>query len=482
MDLDHLAGAVVVARWSGTDPAAAAALVADEHLAGVILMGDNIARDEAGLVRLDQVRAVSAAVQDAAARDGRPWPAVVSVDQEGGRVARIGAPVTELPPLMALGAAGEDLRTRAAARASGHELRSLGLTTVFAPDADVTIGPADPTIGSRSASDDPVLVGRTVTAALQGYDLAGITAVAKHFPGHGAVTTDSHVALPVQGASAQQLADRELPPFAAAVAAGVSAVMVAHLDVRAWDPGVPTSLSPHAYAVLRDDLGFDGVAVTDALDMAAVADRYDSAGAAGTAIAAGADLLLMPVDAGEARAGLVRAVGEGRLDEARLREAATRVGAMQLAQQRAAAEVPARPEDAGAYAAVSRATSAAAVTVVDGPCSGPLVGASVDVSGGTATDRARFADAARAAGLGTGSGTRVRLLGGGEPGSGDVVVALDAPHALGGSRAGTARVALFGRTPGAFAALVDVLTGAAPAPGHLPVAVQGLPPGAGCPR
>jgi len=343
----------------------------------------------------------------------------------------------------------------------------------FAPVADVTAGPSDPTIGVRSPGNRPRLVARIATAQADGITAAGVVPVLKHFPGHGSVPADSHLELPVEAATLEELRRRDLVPFAHAVAAGAPVVMVAHIDVRDVDPGVPSSLSREVVTgLLRDDLGFEGVVVTDALGMAAVADRYSSAESAVAALGAGVDLLLMPPDVRAARDGILAAVRTGELDRSRLRQAARRVVALQLYQSRL---VPGRPDLAvvGSSDEVSRALSAAAVTLVSGRCDGPLVGESIQVVGGSETDRSRLLDAAARAGLATGAGDRVVLLGTSASwGSGDVVVALDVPYGLGRSAATSARLALFGRTPQAFDALVDVLTGRAQASGTLPVTLQ----------
>ena len=473
---EQLAGGVLVPRYDGTDPATPAALVRELHLAGVIVMGDNVADAE-------QVAATAAAVQQAATDDGRTWPAVVSVDQEGGVVARLKSPVaTDFPTFMSAGAAIAGGRARGdeagsgsvvaeATTSTGLQLRGLGFTWVFAPDADVTIGPQDPTIGSRSPSDDPGLVASAVTFATQGYGAAGIVAVAKHYPGHGSVPADSHETLPVQPATIDELRTRDLPPFQAAARAGVPAVMMSHIAADAFDPGIPASLSPKAYASLRADAGFEGLAVTDAQDMGAITSEYGSGGAAVTALAAGADVLLMPLDLRAAHTAVVTALGDGSLPRERVEDAAAKVVAVQTWQARVAGEVPV-PDDATARAdAASLALSAAAVTVVDGGCTGGYAPDGFVVAGGTDADRARLGSAAERAGVRTGSGPTVRLLGGSGGGSGDVVVSLDTPYALEGSRGGTATLALFGRTDAAFDALVAVLTGATAPQGALPVSI-----------
>ncbi|MCH1868334.1 glycoside hydrolase family 3 N-terminal domain-containing protein [Nocardioides sp. CFH 31398] len=348
MDDDELAGQVIVGRYAGTDPAEPAALVDDLHLAGVSVTNGNV-------LDAEQVRATTAAVAEAAA--DRPYPPVIGIDQEGGTVSHLGDVGTRFPAFADAGravagdlpdpATGEGGGTagrsavRAAARATGLELRSLGFTWVWAPVADVTIGSADPTIGSRSASSDPEVAGRTAATALTGYRAAAVVSTTKHFPGHGAVTADSHEVLPELPGSLDDLAATELPPFATAVDRGAPAVMMGHLDVPALDPGVPASLSPAAYALLRDDLGFEGVAITDSLGMGAVAGQDRPAV---QALAAGADLLLMPVDTRVTHQVVVDALASGDLGRERVEEAATPVVALQLWQQRWAADNPV-PDD-----------------------------------------------------------------------------------------------------------------------------------------
>jgi len=462
MSTEELAGQVIVARYGGR--AAPVDLVNRYHLGGVIVMGENV-------VSPDQVSEMVADLQSGV---DRPYPLVVTVDQEGGRVARVPEPATEFPSLMTLGAARDPELVKRVTRASGLELRAMGFTMVFAPDADVTSGPDDPTIGSRSASSDPDLVAQIVRGAVDGYTEAGIVAVAKHFPGHGSVPADSHVELPVQSASLEELGKRDLVPFRSAIEGGVPAVMVAHLNVEAVDPGVPSSVSRAVVDLLRDDLGFDGVIVTDAQDMAGLTATYGAGDAAVRSLEAGVDMVLMPADVATAHAGIVAAVESGRLDARRLAEAATRIVALAIHQ--AGAGSSPGVEVIGSHSDESYAASLAGMSVVEGPCEGRLVGDSIQVTGGTATDRGRMVEAAEAAGLAVGSGEVVRLLGAlpPNPGSGDVVVSLDTPYALAKSTATTAKIALYGRTPDAFRALVDVLTGAASAGGRLPVDVPGV--------
>ena len=341
----QLAGQVIVGRWQGTDPATAASMVADLHLAGVQLTGGNII-DEA------QVRATNQAVTAAFATSGRDFPPIIGVDQEGGQVAHLSGVTTDLPAFATAGAAASTgpegaASVRAAMAAAAMELRDLGFTWVFAPVADVTIGSADPTIGSRSPSSDPQVAAATSVAAVQGYNDAAIASTIKHFPGHGAATEDSHQTLPVLTASMAELQARDLPPFTAGIDAGAPAVMIGHLDVSAIAPGVPTSLAPQTYSLLRNDLGFDGVAITDSLGMGGVMSRPSPSV---DALAAGADLLLMPADTRLAHAQVTQAIESGAVPRARAEEAAARVVALQRWQQRAATETPV-PADAAAQAA-----------------------------------------------------------------------------------------------------------------------------------
>lgn len=527
--LPDLAGQLIVASWSGTR--APVRMVHDLHLGGVIAFDANV--ESAG-----QVRAVNRAL--ARSERKRGWPLFLGVDQEGGVVERLRGVVTRFPTFMSTGAAGDADLTRRAYAASGAELRGLGFTVDFAPDADVTSGPGDPTIGSRSASSDPALVAEHVVAAAGGFSSAGVLPVVKHFPGHGSVPADSHVTLPVQTKTLRQLERSDLVPFREAVRAGLPAVMVGHLDVRAVDRGVPSSLSrPVVTGLLRDDLGFGGLVVTDALDMAGVTRGRDAGRAAVQAVRAGADVLLMPPSPALARTALVRAVRSGALPRRRLEQAAARQVALLTHLRNGGGATGGATEGAaegaaggatGAARAASRELSAAAVTVTDGACTGPLVGASVHPYGDSGAVAA-FTAAARRAGLEVllrrspparlvrahprperrrhegrqhyrerrrewrraevrrerrlarwtaqedarlAVGTSVGFTGYHDaPVDGEVAVATDSPWVLGQVAAPT-RIATYGDTPAAMDVLVEVLRGEAAAPGRLPVTVPGV--------
>jgi beta-N-acetylhexosaminidase len=461
-----LAGQVIVAAYKGTAPPVS--LVGRYHLGGVIVQGANIAG-------VPELRTAIRRLQAAAPSQ---WPLVVATDQEGGVVERVGAPMTSFPAFMSFGAARDPDLARAAARAAGEELRSVGFTMVFAPDADVTIGPADPTIGSRSAGGRAREVATEVVAATRGYRDSGIVPVLKHFPGHGSVTTDTHQALAVQPRSLAVLAHRDFVPFGAAVRAGAEAVMVGHIALSAVDPGVPADLSAPDIGLLRSRLGFEGLVSTDALNMGAISDTMSSGEAAVAALRAGADLLLMPADVGAAHAAIVAALRDGTLPHSRVVDAATRIAALMLHEQQRA--VPGRSV-VGSHARLSQQVSAEALTVVSGSCAGPYVGDTVTPEGSSAAVAA-FAQAARAAGLAVGpGGTTVALLGyGAGPANADIVVSLDTPYVLAASTASVARFALYGADSEAMAALVAVLAGHATARGRLPVSVQGLDQQSSC--
>ena len=481
MSLEQQAGQVLLPFYPGLDHERRAADIERLHLAGSIIMGDNVPKTSGGQVDTGAMSAVIQRLQSAATADGRSWPGIIGVDQEGGAVARLRAPLTEWPAPMSYGAAGSGPLAHDAGRAMGSELAALGFNVDFAPTADVTMGPSDPAIGARSMSGSADTAAELGVAFSRGLLASGMLPAAKHFPGHGSVNVDSHAGLPVQPAGLDQLRGRDLVPFQAAVDAGLPMVMAGHIAVPALEPGVPASVSKAAYAELRG-MGFRGVAVTDALNMAAVKDRFPHDSAAPLALAAGADLLLMPADVGAAHTAITSAVRNGTLAPGRLAEAAQRVATMMIWRGRTGAPAGSAPANG---AELSRRVSAAAVTVLAGPCSGPMVPGSVRVTGGTEGDRLKFEAAARGAGIGIGQGPLVSLIGHGKAPAGpdaaaaDIAVTLDAPWALAESAA-PAKIALYGRSQGAFDALAALLAGTAAAPGKLPVAVGTQNPGTGC--
>lgn len=469
MSLEDLAGQLIIARSFSNE--SSLELVRDKHFAGVMVTGQQIL-DVTTTDPLEQVKSFNQELQDAG-RD-RGFPVMVPIDQEGGLVARLTDPLTTFPTFMSAGAAitghGDDGASVVtdAARASGAELRAAGYNTVFAPDGDITIGPADPIIGSRSAGSDPKVVAQAVVAAVAGYSQAGMISAVKHFPGHN-VSTDSHKGLPVLDSDRDRLRNHDLVPFAAAVAEAAPGIMTGHLDVPLIDSGVPASMSRKVITTgLRKNLGFDGLVISDSLGMGAVMQRYPGGQAAVQAIKAGSDLALMPADNDQAYDAMLVALKSGDLPEKQARESAARTIAYLLHSQ-SSTELPGEP---GANADTSQAISAMAATIVAHPCPVPKITAVAP--SGSPDAVAAFRVAAQEGGLALGSGTSVAFLGPGmSAASADIVVSTDTPYGLARSSAPT-KIALYGRDAPAMRALVKVLLGDARALGKLPVDI-GLP-------
>jgi beta-N-acetylhexosaminidase len=259
----------------------------------------------------DQVAELVRELQSLARDRGQELPLLVGVDQEGGRVARLREPWTLWPPMGALGRTGSEDLARRVGRALALELRSCGIRYDFAPVVDVDTNPLNAVIGDRALGDDPELVGRLGAALIDGLQAEGVAACAKHFPGHGDTTLDSHLDLPTVDHALSRLEDVELRPFRRAIDAGVATVMTAHILVRELDDRLPASLSPGVTTgLLRRRLAFSGVIVSDDLDMKAISGRWRPGEAAVLCAKAGCDLLLSCRDhhaQAEAVEGLVRA-------------------------------------------------------------------------------------------------------------------------------------------------------------------------------
>lgn len=237
---------------------------------------------------------------------------------------------TLLPPNMGLGAAalgGDSSLTYEAGRLTAQEGRALGVHLAYAPVLDVNNNPANPVINTRSYGEDPRLVARLGAAFVRGLQDGGMIATAKHFPGHGDTDVNSHLALPVVGASRARLDSVELVPFRAAVAAGAGAVMTFHGAVPALDStGVPGTLSPPVLTgLLRQQLGFHGLVISDAMDMRGVLDKYGAVEATKRAVAAGADVLIQPDSVGQTIDAIVAGIREGRYTEARIDASVRRI-------------------------------------------------------------------------------------------------------------------------------------------------------------
>ena len=306
---DVAAGQVLIGGTYGVELSrATASRVEAGHLGGLILMGRNIESPA-------QVRTMLSHATRAAA-GGLP-PPLLGVDQEGGRVARLKAPILQLPPARTLGSRDDEQLTRRAYQTLGRQLAALGFTVDFAPVLDVDDGPEREVIGDRSFSGEPDVASRHGAAAVAGLLAAGLCPCGKHFPGHGVTACDSHASLPVVDKSLAELGARELRPFAAAIASGLPMVMPAHVVYRGVDAEHPATFSRALLVdVLRKELGFEGVVITDDLKMGAVVDAGGAVDVAREAMMAGADLLLCCHDES-----LQEAIREALADEARRSDA-----------------------------------------------------------------------------------------------------------------------------------------------------------------
>jgi beta-N-acetylhexosaminidase len=280
-----------------------------------------------------QVRQLTATLQAAARQAGLPR-LLIAADQEGGQLMAIGEGATSLPGNMALGAAGSPQLAQRAGEVLGRELAAMGVNVDYAPCADVNVNPQNPVVGVRSFGGDPRRVAELTAAMVSGIQSTGVAATAKHFPGHGDTSSDSHRALPVLTHNAERLRSVELPPFRAAIGAGVRLVMTAHLALPALTArdDLPATLSPVILkGLLRAELGFDGVIVTDAMDMQAIRQGTALGEQAVAAACAGADLLLLGGDADDHRrvhTSLARALREGAIDRNELDASVERVLAL----------------------------------------------------------------------------------------------------------------------------------------------------------
>jgi beta-N-acetylhexosaminidase len=333
--LGRLAEAILIPPFPGLSAPRWMLDALGRGLAGVTLFGQNISAP-------DQVSALTAMLRSAAPGDDP----VIAIDEEGGDVTRVAyADGSPYPGNAALGAVDDVALTQAVYRAIGADLAALGINFDLAPCADV-LGTADsPAVGTRSFGSDTGLVSRHTAAAVAGLQGACVAACTKHFPGHGRTGTDSHEAIATIEGGLADLRLVDLPPFEAAIRAGTLAIMPSHLRVPELTGDLPATVSAAAITgLLRGELGFTGVIVSDALEMRATRDTFGIPGAAVLAVAAGTDLLCLGRDGSEAdylavRDALVAAVRDGALDGERLEEAADRVARLRggLARTRLAA-------------------------------------------------------------------------------------------------------------------------------------------------
>ncbi|MGH9210490.1 MAG: glycoside hydrolase family 3 protein [Acidimicrobiales bacterium] len=275
-----------------------------------------------------QIARLSNGLQSASVDGHSGVPLVVSIDQEGGIVFRLPTPPsTALPGNMALGATRSTADALRSAEIIGRELDVLGITQNYAPVADVNVNPENPVIGVRSFGSNPELASGLVDAVVRGHRRSRVASAAKHFPGHGDTDVDSHFGLPLITHTRAELDAIDLPPFRAAIAAGVDTIMTAHIVVPALDDsGVPATMSPNIVTgLLRDELGFEGLVVTDALDMQGASEQFPPDVAPVEALKAGADMLVLAPQMDVAFAAVLDTVRRGDVSEERLDESVARI-------------------------------------------------------------------------------------------------------------------------------------------------------------
>lgn len=464
---DELAGSLIIGTWSGTDTQTGVNLLKNNNLGGVIIMADNLPENPTP----EQVKGVTEAINGARSKG---QPVSIGVDQEGGPVSRLSTGALPFPPLMALAATQDPELTQTATKVQGQNLTDLGFTIDFAPDADVTTGEKDVAINVRSAGDDHKAAAEVVAQAATGYHLGGVASSAKHFPGHGRLHVDSHESLPVSKKSIKELEDTDLLPFKSAVKAGVPMVMMGHIGLPDAKT-TPATLNKKAYKSLRDTLDFDGVIITDALNMKAVSQDL-SGGETVKALSAGADLALMPPDSAAAQQAVVKAMKDGDLKKADLQKKAERVVAMQLA---TAETQKAITDDSGGGDSGSAGSedpqevltdvAEKSLTVLKGECAFEGTD-SISIVGGAEKEKTALTAAAKDAGLKVGSGgTSVSLS---PDTSAEVAVGTAAPWTMRNTSAQSA-VTAYDSNPNALKAVAKWLKGDLTASGKLPVDYDG---------
>ncbi|MDQ7851021.1 MAG: beta-N-acetylhexosaminidase [Armatimonadota bacterium] len=470
-------------------------LVREGRIGGVILFDKNVRSP-------DQVRALTADLQSLAASAGLP-SLLVTVDQEGGAVNRLRNGVTVFPSPMAVAATGRAEDADAAGRITARELRAVGITVNHAPVLDVNSAPANPVIGARAFGDDPEQVALLGTAYATAASGEGVLLTPKHFPGHGATADDSHLGLPVIRKDRAALEREDLLPFVRVLRAGAPAVMVGHLMVPALDPDFPASLSGAVIrGVLRGELGWDGLVVTDSLAMKALA-RWSRGEAAVAAVRAGVDLLLAcgsEPEQWETLRALRQAAADGYLDPQVLRMRARRIRAVK---DQIPARADAAPVGLPAHREVAQAIADRAVTLVR--CARGLLPISsgrvavVGLAPHLTSAASSLVDALRAVGLRAElhpaaaleavSGVVVAVTSGrGIPPAAEVagladragerlvVVGVGAPYELAAFPRVSTYLAAYGPDPASLTAAARVLAGQVRPTGCLPVAIPGLYP------
>jgi beta-N-acetylhexosaminidase len=290
MSIEEQIGQIMVAGFPGlTVTPDIVDLIQNHHVGNIILFSRNVADPQ-------QLKDLTDQLQSIAREAGQRYPLLIMLDQENGMVRRLGQGATIFPGNMTLGAVGSEQAAYDVALASGRELKALGINMNLAPDIDVNNNPANPVIGVRSFGEDPQMVARLGAAEVRGYSDAGILTSIKHFPGHGDTAVDSHLALPVIPYTLDRMERIELVPFRSGIEAGASTVMIAHMylpEIMKQEM-LPSTISPEIVnGLLREHLGYEGVVISDCLEMNAVAETIGIERGTVLALKAGNDLILI---------------------------------------------------------------------------------------------------------------------------------------------------------------------------------------------
>jgi beta-N-acetylhexosaminidase len=318
LSLEDAVGQMFVVGVGGTEPDYyIEKMIRERNIGGIMLHGYNMHSKAQTQIMVSELQKLSMKTSPCI-------PLIVAVDQEGGRISS--APwVTYQPPAAAVGQGGDPAQAKRIAEEIGQQLGAAGVNTNLAPVVDTGFGAA---IGDRSFGTDPHLVSKMGAASVRGFEAAGIISAAKHFPNHGAAKVDSHTALPVVDHDIQTILSDDLPPFKQAVKASVPMVMGGHLLYPAIDPERPASLSPKAVKVLREEVGFDGVIITDDLAMEGAKQGGTVMQAAVKAVSAGANMLIIsssPQEQADAYAAVVQGVEQGRISRHQIDDSVERI-------------------------------------------------------------------------------------------------------------------------------------------------------------
>ncbi|QBI52764.1 glycoside hydrolase family 3 protein [Streptomonospora litoralis] len=486
MSLEEKIGQLMVLLPQGTTAEENADLVSTYNPGGLIYFPENLTGPE-------QIARLSNGLQEAAADSGAGVPLFLGIDQEQGTVARL--PVgTHFPDAMAVGATRDTAHAEALAGATAAELTALGVNLDYAPVADVNTDPDNPVIGIRSFGSDPGLVSKMATAEAAAFSEGGVVPVVKHFPGHGDTDVDSHTGLPVIDKPREEWEKEDLPPFRAAVEADVDAIMTAHVLIPALDDsGEPSTLSPDVIGgILRDELGYDGIVTTDALNMEGVRQTHSDGEVAVRAVLAGADQLLMPPDPQAAFDALRTAVREGRISTERLDRSVLRiltakverglfdaepVGAASAAEAVGTRKHRAAARDLAEDAATLLRNEDGVLPLSEGATvsvtgsGAEEIGAGLEELGYTVTADPAAADAA-VVGT-TGAEQHSRVAAAEATGTPVVVVAQGSPYGIAGLGSAEGYLATYSAVGASQAAAARVLAGEVSPSGKLPVGIPG---------